>query len=294
MFSYIGGKSTISKWIKDYIPTKNIKTYVEPFSGAFWVYFSLDIEGLETVVYNDFNPVNSNLFNCLKTPNEFYEYIKDEECQVKDPDKEGTPCDSKFRETFKKYQKSAFSDKYTFDPNKPNFQWGLEYIYVITQVFSGSKPEKSNFIDLKHKYRSKFDTFRDKVGGIGRGKAYPGYLDSLTNVENLDFEAVIKKYDSPDTYFYIDPPYWKTENYYSNHDFDREDHERLANCIKQIKGKWSLSYYYFDLLEEWFPKDQYTWESKEFAKAAGASPGKKQSIGEELLVMNYKIDIEEI
>lgn len=290
MFSYIGGKSTISKWIKEYIPTKNIKTYVEPFSGAFWVYFSLDIEGLDTVVYNDFNPVNSNLFNCLKTPEEFYKFIKDEECQVKDIDKEGSPCDPKFREKFEKYQKSAFSDKYTFDPNNPNFQWGLEYIYVITQVFSGSKPESSKFIDLKHKYRSKFDTFRDKVGGIDRGKIYPGLLKSLTNVENMDFEDVIKKYDSPDTYFYIDPPYWKTENYYSNHDFDRGDHERLANCLKRIKGKWSLSYYYFDLLEEWFPKDEYVWVSKEFAKSAGASPGKKQNMGEELLVMNYKIN----
>lgn len=289
MFSYIGGKSTISKWIKEYIPTEITKSYVEPFSGAFWVYFSIDIENMDTIVYNDFNPVNSNLFNCLKTPDEFYEFIKNEECQVKDIDKIGVPCDSKFREKFEKYQKSAFSDKYTFDPDKPNFQWGLEYIYVITQVFSGSKPETSKFIDLKHKYRSKFDTFRDKVGGIGRGKMYPEYLKSITNVENMDFEDVIKKYDSPDTYFYVDPPYWKTENYYSNHDFDREDHERLAKCLKNAKGKWSLSYYYFDLLEEWFPKDEYVWVSKEFAKSAGAIPGKKQSIGEELLIMNYKI-----
>jgi hypothetical protein len=43
----------------------------------------------------------------------------------------------------------------------------------------------------------------------------------------------------------------------------------------------------FDKLEEWFPKDKYRWESKEFAKAAGAKKGGKQSMGEELLIMNY-------
>ena len=291
MFSYIGGKSKIGKWIKDYIPT-DINTYVEPFSGAYWVYFNMDLNkyNLDTIVYNDFNPVNSNLFLCLQNPKEFYDFIKNEECQFKNDDLSGNPCDSKFRDKFEKYQKSAFNgEKYIFDPNKPNFQWGLEYIYVITQVFSGSKPETSKFIDLKHNYRSKFDTFRDKVGGIGRGHFYPQYLKGITNVENLDFQKVIEKYDNEDAYFYVDPPYWKTENYYSNHDFDRKDHERLANCLKNAKGKWSLSYYYFDLLEEWFPKDEYTWVSKEFSKAASATSGKTQNKGEELLIMNYSL-----
>ena len=36
--------------------------------------------------------------------------------------------------------------------------------------------------------------------------------------------------------------YYKEENYYSNHEFDSEDHIRLANCIKDIKGKFGLSY----------------------------------------------------
>ena len=103
----------------------------------------------------------------------------------------------------------------------------------------------------------------------------------------MDFQEVIEKYDSEKTYFYIDPPYWKTENYYSNHDFDRADHERLADCIKEMNGMFSLSYYDFELLHTWFPQQNYKWERKEFAKAAGAKSGKKQSKGEELLIMNY-------
>ena len=104
----------------------------------------------------------------------------------------------------------------------------------------------------------------------------------------MDFEELISKYDSDNTYFYCDPPYFKTEKYYSKHDFGYDDHERLANVLKNIKGKFSLSYYDFDELSDWFPKDYYRWESKSFKKSASAKLGKKQNDGEELLIMNYE------
>ena len=151
MFSYIGGKSRIGKWIKDYIP-EDIQTYTEPFSGAFWVFFNMDInryKNLSKVIYNDYNVLNSNLFACIKYYNNFYNFIKEIPAQEK--------------ERFIEYQKNAFSDNFIFNPINPDFQKGLEYIYTVTQVFSGSKPETSNFIDLKGKYKSKFDTFKGKL-----------------------------------------------------------------------------------------------------------------------------------
>jgi hypothetical protein len=54
-----------------------------------------------------------------------------------------------------------------------------------------------------------------------------------------------------------------------------------------MEGKFSLSYYDFELLHEWFPEDQYIWSKKKFAKAAAAKKGKTQTMGEELLIMNY-------
>lgn len=114
------------------------------------------------------------------------------------------------------------------------------------------------------------------------------YFDKITICESMDFEEVIKKYDSTKTYFYCDPPYFKTENYYVNHDFGLTTHQRLADTLKSIDGKFSLSYYYFDNLEEWFPKNEYIWQSKEFSKAAMAKSGKSQTKGVELLIMNYQ------
>jgi DNA adenine methylase len=150
-------------------------------------------------------------------------------------------------------------------------------------VFSGSKPEKSNFIDLKGKYKSKYLTFRDKLKN-------PNWVEKFKKiqvVENMDFEDLLLKYDSDKTFHYVDAPYWKTENYYSNHDFDRADHERLANLLQKVKGKFGLSYYDFELLHTWFPQNQYRWEKKSFAKAAAAKKGVKQNMGEELLILNF-------
>ena len=270
MFSYIGGKSKIGKWIKEFIPN-DIETYVEPFSGAFWVYYNMDLTkypNLKRVVYNDFNKVNANLFACVRKYKEFFEYIKDIPAQEKD--------------RFIEYQKGAFED-FDFDPDEPNFQKGLEYIYVVTQVFSGIRPETSNFVDLKGKYSSKFNAFRNKLNN----PKFFNHFDKITHVRHGDFQDVVEEFDSPTTYFYLDPPYWKTEDYYSNQDFDREDHERLAEVLSNIQGKYSLSYYHFDLLEEMYNRDTHRWANKEYAKSAGAVAGKKQSKGNELLIMNY-------
>ena len=280
MISYIGGKARISKWIVPYIP-RDIETYVEPFSGMFWVFFKMDLNhypNLKTVVYNDFNGLNANLFSCCKEYDRMWDEMSKYPCQQLGV--EDTP--STYEEMFNEYQKEVFHSGVTItDDNK--FEVAAKYVYVLTQIFSGSKPETSSYMDYKGKYRCKVLIFMDKL----KDKKYRSHFDKITFVENMDFQEVIEKYDSEKTYFYVDPPYWKTENYYSNHDFDRNDHERLADSLKSISGKFSLSYYDFPILRVWFPKHEYVWEMKEFAKAAAAKSGVKQNMGEELLVMNY-------
>ena len=281
MISYIGGKSKIGKWIVPFYPT-DMETYVEPFSGMFWCFFNMDLEkypNLKKVVYNDFNPLNYNLFQCVQNPSELQRVM--DEIEVQQVGVIDTSIELK--EKFNTFQSEIFGEG--FKVGNRDYLTAAKYVYVLSQVFSGSKPETSNFIDLKGKYRSKYLAFRDKL-------SKPNWVDhflKITDVENLDFQDVIEKYDSPSTYFYVDPPYYIVGegSYYSNHDFGRQDHERLANCLKDIKGRFSLSYYDFPLLSEWFPKDQYKWEKKEFAKAAAAKKGKAQTMGEELLIMNY-------
>ena len=279
--SYIGGKARIGKWIQTYIP-RDIETYVEPFSGMFWVFFNMDLvefPNLKRVVYNDFNKLNANLFRCSKDYDrlwaELEKYPRQQRNIVNTP-----PL---YQEIFNHCQKEVF------DPNliigdDPDFTIAGKYVYVLTQVFSGSKPETSSYTDYKGKYRCKVDIFMDKL----KHPKYREHFDRITSIENTDFEVILEKYDSPTTYFYLDPPYWKTENYYSAHDFDSNDHARLTADLSRIQGKFGLSYYDFPQLSEWLPKDHYVWESKKFKKAAAAKKDGTQNEGTELLIMNYK------
>jgi DNA adenine methylase len=279
MLSYIGGKSKIGKWINEFYP-KDMETYVETFGGMFWCFFNMDLKqypNLKRVVYNDFNPLNYNLFMCLQNPSVLLNAVNRIPCQQLGVSE--TP--SIYKEQFVQFQQELFNTGFTI--NYPDYDVAAKYAYILTSVFSGSKPETSGFIDLKGKYKSKFLTFRDKL-------SKPDWVEHFNKISHFrlgDFENVIKEFDSPTTYFYVDPPYWKTENYYSNHDFDRDDHERLAKTLHQVQGKFSLSYYDFELLHDWFPESEYTWEMKEFAKAASAKKGVSQNMGQELLIMNY-------
>lgn len=273
--SYIGGKSRIGTWVRNYIP-KDIETYVEPFAGMYWVFFKMDIPSypnLKKVVYNDLNPLNVNLFNCIREYDKFYNVIK------------GYPSQDKG--LFNKSQEEIFGPTFRVNLSKPDFEAASKYAVVLSQVFSGTNPEKGGFIDLKGKYKSKLDSFKDKL----QNPKWQKYFDKITDVESMDFGDIITKYDGEKTYFYCDPPYYRKEKYYANHDFGIETHERLAKTLSGIDGKFSLSYYDFPNLREWFPKDKYVWQSKEFSKAAMAKSGKSQTKGTELLIMNYDLSV---
>jgi DNA adenine methylase len=274
--SYIGGKSKIGTWIRSFVP-KDTEIYVESFSGMFWVFFKMEIptyKNLKKVVYNDVNPLNVNLFRCLKDYNKLWELSRNIPIENVD--------------LFNQFKSEVFDDNLNL--SEPNFEIAYKYAYVVSQVWSGTDPKKGNLIKnggytskKTGEYVSKFEIFRAKLIDTKWQK----YFDLITDIEMLDFEDVIKKYDSPKTYFYCDPPYFKTENYYINHDFGIETHERLANTLSNIKGRFGLSYYYFDKLDDWFPKSEYNWNSKEFVKTAMAVSGKPQTKGTEILILNY-------
>jgi DNA adenine methylase len=61
-----------------------------------------------------------------------------------------------------------------------------------------------------------------------------------TIILNRSFESVIEEYDSPDTFFYLDPPYEFATKYknYKNH----VNPEHIYRVVSQIKGRFILSY----------------------------------------------------
>ena len=60
-------------------------------------------------------------------------------------------------------------------------------------------------------------------------------------IECLPYYEILKRYDKDTTLFYLDPPYWNCEDYYGAGVFSKEDFIRLADILKNIKGKFVLS-----------------------------------------------------
>jgi len=70
--------------------------------------------------------------------------------------------------------------------------------------------------------------------------------------ENKDALDVIKRYDSPETLFYCDPPYphesrQNIDSY--KYEMSNEDHKRLAEALHSIKSKAVISGYRCELMD---------------------------------------------
>ena len=60
-------------------------------------------------------------------------------------------------------------------------------------------------------------------------------------MECLPYAELIRRYDRPGTFFYIDPPYWDCEDYYGPGIFSRDDFTALAKQLAGIQGRFLLS-----------------------------------------------------
>jgi len=326
LLSYIGGKARMADWISGFVPECETYVEVFGGAYWVYVNSDIH-ERCQKAIYNDFNPYMTNLFRCASDPKTFSKFIDSKNIPLQEKGKpelsqacydyfykckenlfstdsgikavrellEDRSMPPKKRKALNRMLNHGRADRQCDNNNirdgfggkvkigRKDQAAAMKYAYILTCSFSGIDPVDSEFQDYKGKYGSKFKAFYNRLTS---DKFIPK-LKKIGTCENLSFEEVIAKYDSSTTYFYVDPPYWSTELYYSLHRFGKEQHEELQKCLHNMKGMFSLSYYDFSELSEMYPKDKFTWETKEFVKPAGAKEGMEQSTGEEVLIMNY-------
>jgi len=301
--SYFGGKS--SKAFQDFINTKipkdGIKTYLEPFSGSMGTYMDDPNLNFETVIYNDKNKHQVNLYKCCSQPEQFIPILeKFIEIKLKTDLTDPLEKWEFYKAIYKEYIKNDFLDNMDFEIG--DFKRASMYAFLITSAHNSVYPRGAGFNGYKKdKDTLKLETLIKKL----KKNTYTAKLQSITEFLNIDFEELILKYDAEDTYIYLDPPYFRPDEngeddakrlfwYGADSDgvFGPASHRRLLELIKKSKARWSLSYYYFPLLEELLPKDKYMWFEKEVFRSSAhggnnASDKGEQAKGKELLILNY-------
>ncbi len=306
IISYFGGKSSSAfmELINSNIPRTGIETYIEPFSGSMGTY--MDDPGLifNKVIYNDMNRHQVNLYKCCTEPEIFLSYLRElSEVGNLLYTTETDPLLKWdfYKAIYREYVKNDFLDDMNFVIG--DYEKAAIYAFMITSSHNSTYPRGAGFNGYK-KDRDKLK-LSVLINKLEKNK-YTDKVRSISEFNNMDFEELILNNDSEDTYLYLDPPYFKVDPKTGEDDckrlfwygsdsegvFGPASHRRLLNLLKNIKARWSLSYYYFPLLEELLPKDKYHWTEKEVFRSSAQGGNnhelkKDQAKGLELLIMNY-------
>lgn len=246
--SWIGGKKSLRKIICDNFPV-DYEKYVEVFGGAGWVLFNEERPG-KTEIYNDYNSELVNLFRCVKFHSE----------EVKKQLNYLLNSRELFQDFLAQYNMRGLTD----------IQRAIRFFMII-----------------KTSYGSKLTTYGCVKRNVENMTAMFDEIQKRLNtviIENQDFEKLIHSQDKSSTFFFLDPPYFGTENYYKNVNFTKDDHIRLCNTIKDVKGKFLITYNDCEYIRELY-KDFKIEEVQRFSNLTAAL--NKQKEYKEIIIKNY-------
>jgi DNA adenine methylase len=206
-YGRIGGKSKLKKLIVDEYFPKDYEDliYVEPFIGAGSIYFYKEPSEVEIINDLDIQP-----FTLLKG--------------------------------FKKYDGAKISKDLNGLYNKDLFN-----------KIKASKPtsDYGRFLRTLQLTRTSFFNQMKTYDGDGDPNNPRNYIRTNFNnnaiknrmkdtiILNEDYKKLIKEYDSPETFFYLDPPYEKSDKLYTHSSLPIKD---VYNVLKNIKGRFLISY----------------------------------------------------
>lgn len=238
--SRVGNKTAILHILYALFPLR-YNRFIDVFGGSGSVLLG-NPEICPFEVYNDFDRNLANLFRCMKE-------------RTMSVIRELGFCHLNSREDFiairRFFENEQFDDKYLSEELR------------LTQILFPSL-EANELTEIRKRITVDYDVRRAamflkllRFSYSSSGKSYASQpfdirklfvlisqlQDRMANVvvENQDFETLIKHYDRPDAFFYIDPPYYSTEDMYDV-GFGEDDHVRLQETLKNIKGKFLLSY----------------------------------------------------
>lgn len=257
--SYYGGKQTMLKHILPLIPQHRI--YTESFCGGAAVLFAKPKSDSEII-----NDLNRSLIQFYWIASTNYPDLKEE---------------------------------MTKTLHSRDIHSHAEHIYQYPEFFSPVKVAWAIWALCKMSFASMLDgSFGYDLGG-GMPKKLGNAKDEFTEhlckrlenvtIENRDALKVIECYDSADTFHFVDPPYVGSDCGHYEDSFNELHMEKLLKLLERIKGKFMLTMFPMDMIEQFAIKNEWTIHRIERTISASKTNRRKQ---EEWMVCNYISDKE--
>jgi len=262
---YHGGKSYVAGWIIGHMPPH--LHYVEPYAGGLAVLLAKDYQGISEVV-NDIDGDLTNFWRALASPTVFADFVRIVEA---------TP-----------FSQALFQEASAPVDGETDVERAVRFFIRCRQSRQGLRRD---FATL-----SKNRTRRNMNEQV---RSWLTAVDGLADVHdrlkrmvilNDDAVTVIMREDSPNTMFYLDPPYMHNTRVTTGDyavEMSDDDHARLLAAIKTIKGKFLLSGYRNAIYDEAAAENGWRRVEREIdCKASGTKAKPKRT---ECLWMNYEL-----
>jgi DNA adenine methylase len=224
-YSWMGGKRSLATKIIQMFPTHLI--YVEPFFGSGAVYFNKQPSSVEVI--NDLDGNITNFFRVLRSP-ELFKLFYD-------------------KMTNAPFSREEIIEQYNVlkCPGANQVDRAFAFFFVIRQCF-GSKLRPNSQAGWGYTI---MNVSGNTAGAVNRFlnsiERLPEIRDRLlhTMIENDDGLAVIKRFDTAQTLFYIDPPYHPCTRKHGiyTQEMDEDAHKKLVDYLLEGKGSFFVSGY---------------------------------------------------
>lgn len=258
--TYYGGKQQLVSTILPLIPEH--RSYCEPFLGGGAIFFSKRPSEHEVI-----NDTNKELIN-------FYEVVQREYVSLEREIQISLHSRDLHRKAGVIYNNPDMFDKV-------KRAWA---VWVTASQSFGSMLDGSFGYDhtgqTSLKVKNKRDSFTYE---------YAVRLQKV-DIECTDALRIIRSYDTPDTFFYCDPPYVGSDcGHYDG--YSEEDYRMLLESLSKIEGRFLLSSYPSDLLKDF--RDKHGWEQQEIEMAMNVNAKSKNRKMKkiEVLTANYDLDM---
>jgi len=241
---WFGGKGNMVAKLLPLLPPHRI--YVEPFGGGASLLFAKPPSPVE--VYNDIDSGLVNFFRVLRDPEKFAKFYH--------------------LVAFTPYSREEYEYcRKTWESCEDEVEKAYRWFVVARMSFSGA---------FGYSWGSVVTTSRNGMAAtcskwLSTIKMLPAIHERMMRVqiEHADFRDILKRYDTPETLFYCDPPYVPEtrRGQVYKHELTLDDHRELVQILLSLKGKVLLSGYAHPV---YAPLEEAGWQRIDFRTACYA------------------------